>query len=64
MTQFDSLFYLFVALIALALLGSIYSAIRQLISELYVVKLNIVEMAVNIQALRDKYAPFRTDYRG
>jgi hypothetical protein len=64
MTKLDSLFYLFATLVALFMLASIYAAIRQLISEFYLVKMNVTEMAINIQELRNKYAPFRTDYRG
>lgn len=52
------------AFFVLWILTSLLTAARQIVAELYIIKTEIGGMTTDIQALREKYAPIRLDYRG
>jgi hypothetical protein len=44
------------------ILSGIHENLKQIASNTYAAKIEIGSIATNLQELRDKYAPFRTDY--
>jgi hypothetical protein len=62
MDNYLAVILFFGALILLWLLNSIRDLLKQIVIDMRATNSEITAISINIQALRDRHAPMRTDY--